>query len=419
MPRVSLKGCRRRPPVYPRFNGETIVPPTSTQPSSDLSPSAVNSNPSAWGAFTRLFQQLDTRLEASDQIKRTLEAIREASGADVVYWHDEVTGETLSTTRRHSLSPEQCTAVVKRLVTKRSTEKSSIIWHSPSKATGAPHGLPHSAAAVRLHRSRPGWIMAMSSSRGRPLDRSVVRLIGLACAMLLKQWKHSRICAESKESLLGLVHCLAAVIDAKDAYTAGHSERVSRIAVRIARRMDLPVEAISDVHLAGLLHDVGKVGIRDDLLLKPGKLTAEERKHLRTHVLISDQIISTIKAFARLRPAVRGHHERYDGKGYPDGIAGEQIPLLGRILAVADACDAMMSARRYRDAMSPPQIDAVLLDKSGTQWDPKVVEAFMACRQAIYPPIYQKGIGESAARAIDRIVDGLEDASSVPFLWAG
>src|SRR5262249_12462104 len=169
---------------------------------------------------------------------------------------------------------------------------SSIIWHSPSKTTGAPHGHPYSAAAVRLHRSQPGWIMALSSQRRRPLDRCTVRLIGLACALLQKEWKHHRMCAESKESLLGLVHCLAAVIDAKDAYTAGHSERVSRIAVRIARRLNLSDEAISDVHVAGLLHDVGKIGIRDDMLLKPGKLTSEERDHLRTHVLIGDQIIS-------------------------------------------------------------------------------------------------------------------------------
>jgi HD-GYP domain-containing protein (c-di-GMP phosphodiesterase class II) len=357
-------------------------------------------------------------MELRDQIKRALEAIREASGADVVYWHNEATGESLSTNHRQSLSLDRCQAVVERLVAKRSADRSSIIWHSPSKTTGAPHGQPYSAAAVRLHRSQPGWIMALSSQRSRPLDRCTVRLIGLACALLQKEWKHHRMCAESKESLLGLVHCLAAVIDAKDAYTAGHSERVSRIAVRIARRLNLPDEAISDVHLAGLLHDVGKIGIRDDKLLKPGKLTPEERAHLRTHVLIGDQIISTIKAFARLRPAVRGHHERFDGKGYPDGLAGEQIPILARILAVADACDAMMSARRYRDALAPPHIDAILREKSGTQWDPKVVEALMACRQADYPPIYRKGIGESAARAVDRIVDGLEDVAPVPFLWA-
>jgi HD-GYP domain-containing protein (c-di-GMP phosphodiesterase class II) len=388
----------------------------SANHSSEVSPAALASNPAAWSIFTRLFHQLDARMKACDQIKEALEAVREATGADVVCWHNEATGETLSTTGRHALCAQSCQAVVERLVARRSEDKSPIIWHSPHKATGKPHGLPHSAAAVRLHRSRPGWIMALNSERRRPLDGSDVRLIGLACAMLLKQWKHSWICAEFKESLLGLVRCLTAVIDAKDSYTAGHSERVCRIAVRIGQGMRPPMEALSDLHLAGLLHDVGKVGIRDEILLKPGKLTAAEKEHLRTHVVIGDQIVSTIKPFARLRPGVRGHHERFDGQGYPDGLAGEEIPLVGRILAVADSCDAMMSARRYRGAMSPPQIDAVLREHSGAQWDPNVVEAFMACRQVIYPPIYQKGIGESAARAIDRIVEGLDGVSPEAFL---
>jgi HD-GYP domain-containing protein (c-di-GMP phosphodiesterase class II) len=237
--------------------------------------------------------------------------------------------------------------------------------------------------------------------------------------MLLKQRQHSWVCAEFKETLLGLLRCLAAVIEAKDSCTAGHSERVSQIAARIGQQMGLAGEAVGDLQLAGLLHDVGKVGVRDEILLKPGGLTAAEQEHLRAHVLIGDQIVSTIKPFARLRPGVRGHHERYDGQGYPDGLAGEGIPLLARVLAVADSCDAMMSARRYRGPLPPPQIDAVLLEGAGAQWDPKVVEAFMACRQAIYPPIYQKGIGESGALAIDRIVERLKDGPSGGFQLGG
>jgi HD-GYP domain-containing protein (c-di-GMP phosphodiesterase class II) len=222
-----------------------------------------------------------------------------------------------------------------------------------------------------------------------------------------------------KESLLGLVRFLAAVIDAKDRSTAGHSRRVSRIAVRIGLRMGVPIEVVGDLQLAGLLHDVGKVGIRNEVLLKPAELTAEEREHLRTHVLIGEQIISTIKPFARLRPGVRGHHERYDGKGYPDGLAGEDIPLVCRILAVADSYDAMMSARRYRDALSLPHIEAVLRENSGTQWDPKVVEALLACRRAVYPVIHQEDIDGSASLAIEQIVVGLKNVSVRAFLAAG
>jgi HD-GYP domain-containing protein (c-di-GMP phosphodiesterase class II) len=374
-----------------------------------VSPSALADRAETSEVFTRLLHQLDSHTKATDQIKETLDAARDAVGADVVCWHNEESGEILSTNPDHIFSPEKCRIVLQKLRAQHSGLKDSIIWHDRHGAPGKPHGRINSAAAVRIQRSRPGWILAVSSSEARPLDDCALRLIGLAGAMLLKHRQHSRIFAEFKESLLGLVRCLAAVIDAKDSCTAGHSERVSRIAVRIGKQLGLTACGLSDLLLAGLLHDVGKIGVRDEVLLKPGKLTADEEEHLRSHVVIGDQILSTIKPFGRLRPGVRAHHERFDGKGYPDGFAGKDIPLQGRILAVADACDAMISARRYRGPMPPAQIDAIFLENAGTQWDPKVIEAFMACRDAIYPPIYQKGIGESGALAIDRIVALLKE----------
>jgi HD-GYP domain-containing protein (c-di-GMP phosphodiesterase class II) len=366
---------------------------------------ALAQNHAAWDIFTRLLNHLDVCTKASDQIKEALEAVREATGADVVCWHNEASGETLSTPAEEPFSSEGCRAVVRKLLARGARDKGPILWRNPHGAGGRAYVLPHSAAAVRLHRSQPGWILALNSRRARPLDGLDVRLIGLAGAMLVKQHQHARLYAEIKEALLGLVRCLTTLIDAKDSCTAGHSERVSRIAVRVGRQMGLAGPALSDLHLAGLLHDVGKVGVRDEVLLKAGKLTAQEEAHVRAHVVIGDQIVGSIKQFARLRLGVRHHHERYDGQGYPDGLAGEDIPLLGRILAVADSCDAMMSARRYRGPMAPPQIDAVLRGGAGGQWDPRVVDAFMACRQDIYPPIYQKGLGESVALAIDGILE--------------
>jgi HD-GYP domain-containing protein (c-di-GMP phosphodiesterase class II) len=375
-------------------------------------PAGLAQNPAACDIFTRLLNHLDLCTKASDQIKEVLEAVREAISADLVCWHHEASGETLSTSAEGPLSAEVYRAVIQKLLARCAQDKGPILWCNPHAAADRPHGLPHSAAAVYMDRSQPGWILALTSRRARPLDGLDVRLIGLAGAVLVKQHQHARLYAEVKEALLGLVRCLTSLIDAKDNCTAGHSERVSRIAVRVGRQMGLSRQAVSDLHLAGLLHDVGKVGIRDEVLLKAGKLTAEEEAHVRTHVVIGDQIVGSIKQFARLRPGVRHHHERYDGHGYPDGLAGEDIPLLGRILAVADSCDAMMSARRYRGPMAPPQIDAVLREGAGRQWDPQVVEAFMACRQDIYPPIYQKGIGDSGALAIDGILEAMRNGSS-------
>jgi HD-GYP domain-containing protein (c-di-GMP phosphodiesterase class II) len=223
--------------------------------------------------------------------------------------------------------------------------------------------------------------------------------------MITAQNQHLQSVTRLKETLVGLVRCLTRVVDAKDPCTCGHSERVARIGVRIGRQMGLSEKVTNDVYLAGLLHDVGKIGVRDAVLLKSGTLSAEEMAHIQEHVLIGDHIVAEIPQLAHLRLGIRHHHERFDGQGYPDHLAGEDIPLLARILAVADACDAMMSTRRYRAALTPPQIDATMDRLGGVQWDPKITEAFMACREQIYPPIYQRGIGESALHAIDTVID--------------
>ena len=207
-----------------------------------------------------------------------------------------------------------------------------------------------------------------------------------------------------KGTLYEMVHCLTAVIDAKDPYTCGHSERVARIGVRLGKEMALPEKTLGDLYLGGLLHDIGKIGVKDSVLLKEGRLTAAEYEHIQQHTIIGERIVSKVEELARLRPVVRNHHERYDGQGYPDGLAGEAIPLLARVLAVADSCDAMMSARPYRRAMAPESIDRVLADGAGAYWDPVVVEHFLACRREIYS-VYQRGTGESPYEATGRAAE--------------
>jgi HD-GYP domain-containing protein (c-di-GMP phosphodiesterase class II) len=162
---------------------------------------------------------------------------------------------------------------------------------------------------------------------------------------------------------------------------------------------------ISDLYLAGLLHDVGKIGIRDQVLLKEGPLTPEEFGHMKEHPVLGERIIANVSRFAYLRPGVRGHHERFDGTGYPDRLAGDAIPLMARILAVADACDAMMSTRRYRAALPPARIEQIMREGSGSQWDPRVVEHFFACRHELYA-VCQRGLGQSVYLAVERAVGG-------------
>jgi HD-GYP domain-containing protein (c-di-GMP phosphodiesterase class II) len=132
-----------------------------------------------------------------------------------------------------------------------------------------------------------------------------------------------------------------------------------------------------------LLHDVGKIGIDDEVLRKPGKLTEAEYEHIKSHAEIGFKILNDIKQLDEVLPVVLHHHEQWDGRGYPQGLAGESIPLLARIVAVADSFDAMGSDRPYRQGMSDEKLDAILRDGSGKQWDAQVVEAFFRARDAI------------------------------------
>ncbi len=159
-------------------------------------------------------------------------------------------------------------------------------------------------------------------------------------------------------------------------------------------------DELGDIYLAGLLHDVGKIGIRDEVLGKPGKLTPEEQEHIRQHVTIGYAILADLRQIRNLLPGVLYHHERYDGAGYPDGLVGENIPLLARILAVADSYDAMTTARPYRDPLPWTRVEEIIAEGAGTQWDKRVVDAFQRCRQKIHT-IRQRGVGESLRLALD------------------
>jgi HD-GYP domain-containing protein (c-di-GMP phosphodiesterase class II) len=244
------------------------------------------------------------------------------------------------------------------------------------------------------------WLISLCCNPSAPLQTFDLDVLRLASRFLQQHQQQHATYNRLQNALVGLVQAFATVIDAKDRYTCGHSERVARIGTVIGEQMGLSSKQLSDVFLSGLLHDIGKIGIRDDVLFKPGRLSDDEVLHIRQHPVIGDTIVANIRAFHHLRPGIRHHHERFDGAGYPDHLAGEGIPILGRILAVADACDAMMSSRRYRDGMTPPQIDHVFRATAGSQFDPDIVSHFMACRDRIYPPIYQKGIGESAYHAV-------------------
>jgi putative nucleotidyltransferase with HDIG domain len=193
---------------------------------------------------------------------------------------------------------------------------------------------------------------------------------------------------------------LTSAIDAKDPYTCGHSERVARIAVRLAEEMGVAPQKRSDLYLAGLLHDIGKIGIDDEVLKKTGPLSPEEYRRIQSHVEIGVTILNDLRKLHHILPGVRHHHESHDGTGYPDHLSGDDIPLEARILAVADSFDAMSSNRPYRRRLTPNQINEILQKGRGIQWDPEVIDALFACRMDL-EAIRQKGLGESLLGAVD------------------
>jgi HD-GYP domain-containing protein (c-di-GMP phosphodiesterase class II) len=184
--------------------------------------------------------------------------------------------------------------------------------------------------------------------------------------------------AETKELLVDSIRALAAAIDAKNPYTSGHSERVSQYAVAIARQCGIEGSELQKVEIAALLHDVGKIGIDDAILTKPEALTDPEFAQMRVHTVKGAAIVSPIKRLREMLPGIRSHHENWSGGGYPDGLVGEQIPLVARIIAAADVFDAMTTQRPYQQAMRLDFVFKRIGQMAGNRLDPNIVRAFLA-----------------------------------------
>ncbi len=179
-------------------------------------------------------------------------------------------------------------------------------------------------------------------------------------------------------NLHATLRALVSTLEAKDPYTKSHSARVTAYAIKIAKRMNLGQEEIDSLAFAGYLHDIGKIGIRDDILLKPGKLLLQEYDIIQAHPVIGENIVKHLGLLPKEKAVIRHHHERWDGNGYPDGLRGEQIPLLSRVLAVADVYDALTSDRPYREAMSREACVEILRKGRFTQFDGDIVDVLLA-----------------------------------------
>lgn len=184
---------------------------------------------------------------------------------------------------------------------------------------------------------------------------------------------------DMKQQYFETIKTLSNALDAKDNYTNGHSIRVADISVAIANQMQMMPNQVETIKTAALLHDIGKIGIADAIINKPGRLEMSEIYEIRRHPEIGEQILKDVRALKDIAKIVKHHHERFDGNGYPDSLIGDQIPIESAIIAVADAYDAMTSNRIYRMAMTYERAIKIITDEKGVQFHPEVVEAFLQC----------------------------------------
>lgn len=182
---------------------------------------------------------------------------------------------------------------------------------------------------------------------------------------------------QAQRIYLETIHTLARAMEAKDKYVAGHSNRVALYATTVARKLGLPFEQVRDIGYAALIHDIGKIGVDEKILLKPGKLTDDEYTAVKSHPMIGDRIIAPVEFLHKVAPLILYHHEWYNGKGYLEGLKGEQIPIGARIIAICDAYDAMVSDRPYRKALSKKEAKQELIKGKETQFDSKLVDMFL------------------------------------------
>ncbi len=207
---------------------------------------------------------------------------------------------------------------------------------------------------------------------------------------------NTRLIEELDALNVGALTALARTIDAKSSWTSGHSERVTQTSLLVGRELGLPDKELELIHRGGLLHDIGKIGVPAAILDKPGKLTADEWVLMKSHVTIGARILEPIEAYRDVIPIVLRHHEHWDGRGYPDGLVGEEIDFYARVLTVGDVYDAMSSARPYRARMPSADVIAIITKDAGTQFDPEVVKAFLAVKEQVrleshkpVPPVYR------------------------------
>ncbi len=311
-------------------------------------------------------------LQIDDLPSLIIEMARQLTGAEVGLFTQADGDDVIASLGMDDLKPEIANALFE--FTRRvHTENAPLVENDSAKLPDG-SGLVNLSALPVAAKGKNSGVLLLANKRSGGFNEQDTKLllsIGQHAGIALE---NVRLHHELNEAYASTIAVLADAIEAKDAYTRGHCESVMRLAVEVGRRLELKGEKLDEVRYSALLHDIGKIGVPDGILLKPGKLMAEEFMIIQKHPAIGRDLVSRVPTLCRLTDAILHHHEKWDGSGYPDGLAGEGIPLVARIVGAVDAFDAMTTPRPYRNPVSHEEAVTELKRCAGTQFDPQIVD---------------------------------------------
>jgi response regulator RpfG family c-di-GMP phosphodiesterase len=343
---------------------------------------AVHSQPEALGELVELLAGPDLRVDTARSATEATHKIASGAYAVIMVGHRPPVLDGVSLLEKSIATLPDALRI--------------LLVNDPNDAIELDYRPKHSGTIIRMvargsERSRLVGLVAEGMKMLRLVDeqRHMVARLGREHERLQRREKlletvvaertkeledsYLKLKAAHRQAMFGL----AEAIEAKDPYTKGHCGRVAAYCLVLAQEVGYPDDGLETLEFGAFLHDIGKIGIRDSVLLKPGPLDEAEWLHMREHPVKGCEIASQIEALRPIMPAVRNHHERWDGKGYPDGLAGDRIPLAARLVAIADAYDAMATDRPYKRALPLDQCEALLRKNAGTMYDPELIEVFV------------------------------------------
>lgn len=364
----------------------------------------------------------DTTLDIRSIVAQAVGGLREMIGAETIYFVTAEVDGKLSVAQCCSSRPESDLKTLRAVITRVAGDHCQRAAFGPCVRNDLSTCDPAARdGGIRQFLMVPiaagtqsfGWFVAVNrGSDGRKWAPSPLlqlghdefgtweaSLLSTAATLLASHASNLDLVREKEQLLVNTVRSLVTALDSKDTYTRGHSERVALFSKRIAETLGYDAVAAEKLYLSGLLHDVGKIGVSDAVLRKPDKLTAEEFDEIKRHPDEGWSILRDLEQMRYVLPGVLHHHEQVNGSGYPDGLAGEAIPLDARIMAVADAYDAMTSDRAYRAGMPHEKAMSIIADGAGKQWDADVVAAFSSVVDDIVAIRYGYRQAERSPRA--------------------